>query len=314
MKIIPVLIFSIFLAACQSLGSKKESIPEWWTTPSEDTSEWLYGFGEGRTLNVANQQALANVAGKLKTTISGSLSRRTQETNASASDYIDRQMSSEIQKVSLGHFETVRTETLSGRVLTSIRVDKKALIDAWLRQYQAIQNDLDTLLADKQKSRFQWWVAADAFSVRALEGDNLASLISGLTETEMPSNLVYQLNQAINLRAPTVMVKGPQADINRAIVSDLLSQGLRVGNCSKCDLTIEYDTTFSSLVLFGQSVVKMNFSGSLIDERGSVSSNHWVLSASSVSGMESGKKGSIFMAVQKIKSEGLWKAFGMETK
>lgn len=314
MKTLCILLISFCLVACQSLGGGKESIPEWWTSPAEDSSEWLYGFGEGRTLNIANQQALANVAGKLKTTISGSLSRRTQETNASASDYIDRKMSSEIQKISLGHFETVKTETLSGRVLTSIRVDKKALVDAWLRQYQTIQNELEAVISDKQKSRFQWWFAADAFSARALEGDNLASLISGLTETDMPGNLVYQLEQAINLRTPTVTVKGPQADINRAITSDLLSKGLRVGNCSKCDLTIEYDTTFSSLALFGESVVKMNFSGSLIDDRGGVSSNHWALSASSVSGMESGKKGSIYMAVQKIKSEGLWKAFGMETK
>lgn len=315
MKFACLLVLSVFLVACQSLTGKTSSIPEWWSAPQEDTSEWLFGLGEGRTLNAANQQALANVAGKLQTNISGSLSSRTQETNISSSNYVDRRMSSEIEKVSLSNFETLKTESISGKVFTLIRVDKQALSDTWLRQYQTIENDFNSLAAKDKTKRFQWWLSAQAFKTKAAEGDRLASLISGLTETPKSSNLTQKLQLLIEKNTPSVKLSGSHPEIDRVIQSDLLAQGLRLGSCSRdCDLAIQYKTSFSSSTLFGESVVKMSFSGTLTDVSGDFSSSHWSVNASSVSGMAAGKKGTLSIATQRIKSEGLWQSFGMETK
>lgn len=314
MKSVLVLFLSLTLIACETLTGSDDRLPEWWTSPIEDSTEWLYGLGEGETLNAANQQALVNVAGKLQTKISGSLSRRTQETTVSADDYIDRKMSSEIERVSLSHFETLKIETLFHRVLTLVRVDRQALADDWLRQYQSIEADIQALLSDKQKSRFQWWMTARYLKPNALEGDRLAALISSLTSTEKVSSLTHRLEQAMNENKPTVTIKGDQSNLNQVITSELLAQGLRVSGCRRCDLIIQYNTNFSSNVLFGESVVKMDFSGTLTDGSGDFSSNHWSTSASSVSGLGVGKKATLSIAVQKIKGEGLWKVFGMETK
>ncbi|SHG88467.1 LPP20 lipoprotein [Marinomonas polaris DSM 16579] len=310
-----ILVFlTLLLSACQSIPGLEPSMPDWWVSPPEDSAKWLYGLGEGPNLNAANQQALSNIAGKLQTKISSSLSRRTQETTVSSSDYIDRQLSSEIEKVSLSHFETLKTETLSHRVMTLVRVDKEALANDWSRQLQVIENDLEKILSDKQSGRFAWWMGARSFTFRAAEGDRLASLISGLTGVDQGAQFSQQLSNAISKNKPSVIIKGDQTVINRAITAELLSQELRVGGCKKCDLVINYDTKFSSKVLFGESIVKMDFSGTLTDNSGDISSDHWSISASSVSGLDVGKKATLSMAVQKIKGEGLWKIFGMETK
>ncbi|WP_417537542.1 LPP20 family lipoprotein [Marinomonas sp.] len=307
-------LIALMLSACQSFPGFEPSMPDWWVSPPEDNSKWLYGLGEGAHLNAANQQALSNIAGKLQTTISASLSRRTQETTISTSDYIDRQLSSEIEKVSLSHFEIVKTDTISDRVMVLVRVDKDALVNNWSRQLNTIENELAKLLANQQISRFQWWVATRHFVSRAEEGDKLASLISGLTSKNITPYLAQKLRHATSQHPLSVKIKGDRTLINRALIADLLSQGLRVDDCKKCDLIIDYDTQFSSSVLFGENIVKMDFVGTLTDGSGVVSSSHWKVSAASVSGLDVGKNATQSMAVQKIKGEGLWKVFGMETK
>ncbi|WP_133012111.1 LPP20 family lipoprotein [Marinomonas flavescens] len=310
MRFFLFLALSLLLTACQSM---KESAPDWWTSPQADSEQWIYGAGEGYNLSQATQQALANIAGKLKTEISASLSRRTQETNVAMDDYVDRQLKSSVATVSLSHYETLKTAVSGNNTLTLIRVDRAALAKEWSRQYDSISGDVRGLLSDKQDNPFQWWLKAKALIPVARTGDQLAVFWSGLMNQTKNSHLEDEINFAIAKRKPSVQLIGSQTTINQAIQSSLLDEGLRIGRCRTCDITIKYSTHFNTDTLFGQSVVNMIFAGTLTDRDGEVSSARWNLRASSASGASVGKKATLIMAVQKVKSEGLWKAFGMET-
>ena len=131
MRVVVAFALGLLLTACQSL---KETTPDWWTSPMADSEQWIYGAGEGYGLTQANQQALANIAGKLKTEISSSLSHRTQETTVALDEYADRQLKSTVATVSLSHYETLKTAVFEGRTLTLVRVDRTALAKEWLRE------------------------------------------------------------------------------------------------------------------------------------------------------------------------------------
>jgi len=311
MKVLFVIVLSVVLTACQSLRS---SPPEWWTSPVADSEQWIYGAGEGYDLKQANQQALANIAGKLKTEISSSLSRRTQETNSALDDYVDRQLTSSVATVSLSHYETLNTAVIENKTLTLIRVDRAALAKEWLRQYDAIAGDVQSLLGNQQTSPFLWWLEAKGMIAKARSGDQLAALWSGVMSRAKTSQLESTLHAAIDKRKPSVQLIGDQSGINQIIRSALLEDGLRIGRCRACDVTIKYSTQFGTELLFGQSVVTMTFSGVLTDREGEVSASRWNVRASSMSGPVIGKKATLVMASEKINSEGLWKVFGIETE
>ncbi|MGB3599347.1 MAG: LPP20 family lipoprotein [Marinomonas sp.] len=310
MRVFVFFALGLLLTACQSI---KETTPDWWTSPVADSEQWIYGAGEGYNLTQANQQALANVAGKLKTEISSSLSHRTQETTQALDEYADRQLNSTVATVSLSHYETIKTAVLGTKTLTLVRVNRAALAKEWLRQYNATASDVHAVMADTRENRFQWWLKAKALIPDARSADQLAVLWSGLMNQEKASHLEDQLSAVIDKRKPSVELKGPESSINQAIRASLLDDGLRLGRCRVCDVTIRYGTQFSSDTLFGQSVVNMTFLGSLTDRDGEVSSARWQVRASSASGASVGKKATLVLAVQKLKREGLWKAFGMET-
>ncbi|REG85889.1 LPP20 family lipoprotein [Marinomonas pollencensis] len=310
MRVIAILALGLLLTACQTL---QPTTPDWWTSPMADSEQWIYGAGEGYSLTQANQQALANIAGKLKTEISASLSHRTQETTMALDEYADRQLKSTVATVSLSHYETLKTAIFEGKTLTLVRVDRAALAKEWLRQYDATANDVQRIIRNKSDNPFQWWLTAKALVADARSADQLAVMWSGLMSQEKTSHLEDQLNATIDKRKPSVRLSGTQSSINQAIRSSLLEDGLRLGQCRFCDVTLKYQTQFSSDTLFGQNVVNMTFVGTLTDRDGEVSTTRWQVRASSASGASAGKKATQILAVQKLKREGLWKAFGMET-
>lgn len=305
----------VLLVACQSTSSHRQSdLPSWWTSPPTDSSQWLYGLGEGPTLEQANQQALANLAGKFRTTINSSLSRHTQSTYQHTIDRIERDITSNISDISLSNYETLQTQVSDQNILVLVRVNKISLANDWLSQYRTIQRAIQKTLEPDTKNLFQWWLKAQSMKSQALEGDQLAELYSTLTNTQKSSRLLNQLNQTLLQNKPMAAVKGDVPEISDTISQELVNQGINVGSCRPCDLTVSYKTYSTSEKLFGENVVQLRFEGDLKDRNYVFSSRSWNVSASSIQGSQAGIEATRFIAIEKIKGEGLWKTFGIEAK
>lgn len=313
MKLLIIAALSLFLCACQSNPQQAFAMPDWWSAPPEDSAANLYGVGEGYDLNSAVHQALANVAGKLRTNISASFSQRTQESNVAEDNYVDRKLSADTENVSLSHYETLKTANIDGRVAVLVRIDKQALADDWRRQYQQIERKINDIVLTKNHS-FMWWLQAKSSLKDATHGDQIAYWLSSLTESEVHSELQKTLSKIIKVHNPSVSFRGDHPILNRSISDVLLASGLRNDGCLSCDMKIRYRTEFSTQTLFGEDVIKLDFFGSLEDREGHKYSSHWSVNASSVSGLEGGKQATLSIAAQKIKDEGLWKSFGIATK
>src|SRR5690606_25184403 len=110
------------------------TLAEWWQNPPADTDAYLYGLGEGGSLALAQQQALASISGKLSTQISASLDRVTQDTGVAYNDNIRRQIRSEVNTTELSQFQLLKSHQLGKSVYALVQLDRHKLAAVWRQQ------------------------------------------------------------------------------------------------------------------------------------------------------------------------------------
>ncbi|MED5523655.1 MAG: LPP20 family lipoprotein [Pseudomonadota bacterium] len=305
----------ILLASCQTTTKQPVSLPSWWQTPPADSAAWIYGLGEGSQLALAQQQALANIAGKLQTQLTASLARRTQETNAQASDYVDRDLKSNTAQITLSHFETVNTAQLPTSVIVLVKVDRERLTQQWQQQYDDAASQLTSAMAVSAKHlSFQQWLDAYNLKDTARKADRLATFISSLSGQKRDSKWQVQLQHYLVKHPLSARIDGNNTLLNQSINRILVNQGVRPGRCNPCSLVASYSVSSHQNFIFNENVVTLTFHGRLTDSQGVVSENEWTVNGSSVSSKAIAERIALELAQRRIEDEGLWKAFGMEIK
>lgn len=120
------LVISSFLnISCASYNS---SLPLWVITPTQDTSNYLYGIGQGSNLETANTAALKNATTKLGVSISGTYAQRT-----TYSDFVNQELVSDnvkviVNKTPIKSFQQVKTQIVDGEFYALIKIDKNILV------------------------------------------------------------------------------------------------------------------------------------------------------------------------------------------
>lgn len=310
----PLLVMAVVLLnGCALLA---HTLPDWWQTPPNDSQQWLYGLGEGTTLDIARQQALANIAGKLQTQLSAQLSVRTQETNAAADQYADRQLRTSVTDVNLSHYQIRQTDTdpQQHRTRVLLRLDRAALAATWQRQAQNLLAQLDTAQQRKPgETNFRWWLRARQAQETAIHADALAVLRSLLTEQNIAADQQQRLQQTIAAIPMTINVTGNNTQIKQQLTNVLNAMGLQPGHCERCQLSVWYETRISDSKLFDEQVATLTFHGKLLDRKGVVAETRWTVQGSSISDRNIAHKAASTIAAQKIKNEGLFTAFGLSS-
>ncbi len=66
-KILFIALFSLFVTACSqqpTLSNTVQTLPSWYLNPTPNSTVFLYGVGEGKTLQEAKNHALNDVSSK----------------------------------------------------------------------------------------------------------------------------------------------------------------------------------------------------------------------------------------------------------
>ncbi|MFM2480988.1 hypothetical protein [Celerinatantimonas sp. YJH-8] len=313
MRSVITLCFCVVLSGCSSLFSAK--IPDWWTHTPVDSEQWMYGVGEGANADIAQQQALTYIAGKLKTRVSSQLSVKTTETNTYYAQYAERNIRSSIQNTDLSHFQIQERVVDSSAHITRvlIRLDRQALAQAWRNQYQELsQKVTQARQREAAQSLFAWWMNARATLPVAQQADVLALQLGALLNRKSTSNLWTDLQQLIRQTPIQVGVDGDNSAISQQVTDLLNQQELRVVRCSSCDLKLSYHTKVDYQKIFDQQVATLEFYGELKDAHGLVSQQHWIVQGSSITNTSFAYKAASAKAAEYIQKHGLWKSFGLD--
>lgn len=303
-KLIMHTIVAIFL-----LQIPTSALANWWQNPPPDTEFYLYGLGEGQTLALAQQQALADISGKLSTQVSASLDRVTQDTGVAYNDNVRRQINSEINKTELSQFQLLKSQQDRSSVIALVQLDRQKLAAIWQQQLLEQHAKLTPLLA-KSITNFNQWKSLHFALPDAIKARNLSVQLFALDGTKPQADIHHQLLQHLTNQPLTVNVIGKKPKLNRAIQEQLAVPGL--ARCSaNCQLTISYEIDTQHDSLFGEYVSDSTVLLKLHEGNKLLANAELTAQVTSVASYKSADEGAISVVINQIQQNNFWPLFGI---
>ena len=152
--IVGLLILMCFMAGCNSVSSltqktaKPVALPQWVKSPPRDNAESFFGIGEGKDIERAKSAALADIAGKLMTSVASDTTIRTVANANKVEEDFRRSVKTQVQDTKLSHFEVVELQESRQGYWALIKLSRAQLISSTARQW----NDKDDrVVADMQR-------------------------------------------------------------------------------------------------------------------------------------------------------------------
>lgn len=278
---------------------------DWWQTPPADTDNAIYGLGEGQTLALAQQQALADISGKLSTRISASLQRITQDTGVAYDDTVRRQISSATNNTELSHFQLIKTTQQASRVFALVELDRNKLADMWRMQLSSQRNKLQPLVERNNIANFSQWLEVSQALNEAASSRNLSLQLYALDGTPPAADLHHQLMQLLQTQPLTIAVQGSQPKLTQALQQQLNLPGLTLCRAN-CQLRLHYDYQTEHDTMFGEFVSDTTVLIKLEQHNMLLASQELSAQVTSVASYKSADAGSLNSIIDQLQQRGLW--------
>lgn len=254
----------------------------WWERPPIDDNDYLYGLGEGRSLMLAKQNALADISGKLSTQVSASIERKTRVEGSSYSDVVVRDVKSQLSPANLSQFQVIETKKLKDHTYVLVRLDRQKLAKIWRQSLGDLRKQVTPLLQDPIAGYAQWVKVYNAEPL-AKQATSLSLQLSSLGDVTPPEDLRHKLIQKLETRPLKVAVKGPEEKLTKSIKKQLAQS--HITYClTDCDVQVNYQISRHHESLFGQYVSKLTATFSLQHQSILFDSKELITTGSALSG------------------------------
>ena len=247
------------LLCCEAAHAE---LPEWILfPPSSDTA--LFAIGEGNTLQQANDVALKNILGQLRTHISGGFSQRQSLVNDAFAEYINQSVSSSIESLPISQYNKLKNHQEGDTFFSLVSVDKKQLADTFRSEltsnFYQLQKSLKT--TNTAASKLEWWVANRATLLEQF-GTNVR-YIEILDLLSQPTSKYTQLlnsteGQLADIQQSVCLYVLPHANENLRLAfrRQIVDMGLSADN-AQCEYTLALQDQLQQRELFGQHVASL---------------------------------------------------------
>ena len=238
-------------------------LPEWILFPPSSETE-LFAIGEGQTLQQANDVALKNILGQLRTRISGGFSQRQILNNDAFAEYINQSVSSSIESLPISQYKKLKNHQEDGTFFSLISVEKQQLADTFRGELTSNFYKLSKALREQATvaSKLEWWVQNKpqlleqfATNVRYIE---ILDMLAQPTakDKSLLSTTETQLND-IQSGVCLYVLPHKQENLRLAFRQQILSLGLNADN-AQCEFTIQLFDTVKLQELFNQHVASLS--------------------------------------------------------
>jgi len=122
----------------QPITERSKQLPSWYMTPPAMTDDYLYGVGDGNTLEEARKSALENMIAQLGITIASSY-ESTLKVHKGYREYFTKKIShnikSEIASLRISNYETLQSEKRAyNNYIMLVRSDKQQFIEGLTKE------------------------------------------------------------------------------------------------------------------------------------------------------------------------------------
>lgn len=169
--------------------------PAWAYNPPGDSSLYLYGMGEGDSRDHAVKKALAEIGGKLGTSLKSDTTVRKTYSNNKESLALKENIEASVKEIEYSNYEVEQAAEAAGKVYALVRLDRGAMATKLKNQISQKQSELEQDFADfKNYSSLKKSQVAGELKKQINKVRLNAMIVKELTPAYDPSATLAKLN------------------------------------------------------------------------------------------------------------------------
>ncbi len=293
----------------------------WYLSPTQNDSGYIYGVGQGYTLEEATKSALSDASARLSTTISSTSTSLMEENRYDVNEEFRQKINQNIEKIEFPNFQVTKSAKKDASTYVEVSIDRKQFVDLQKEKIEYLDNQINNIkgLVDKQNI-IQKRSSYNKIIDLGTQSEILTRVIYGASNKNLKQKLKtisdakYRLSKLNNSFEFYFLSKG-NSDIYRVIQKHLNQSGVSIATAkTNLDNQIIMKIASSSTTgeVYGAFITKLkinfkNYSGNKV-----VASNNVEVSGSSTISRNESHKAAIASLDEKIQKDGIFKVLGVE--
>ncbi|GGF64710.1 LPP20 family lipoprotein [Alteromonas lipolytica] len=288
--------------------TSRAELPEWILFPPSSDTE-LFAIGEGKSLQQANDIALKNILGQLRTRISGGFSQQQSLVNDAFAEYINQSVSSSIESLPISQYKKLKNHQEDDTFFSLVSVEKAQLADTFRSELTSNFYQLSKALRQQNAvaSKLEWWVQNKPQLLEQF-GTNLRyiEVLDVLSQpTDKYKTLLSQIETQLNdIQSNVCLYVQPHKNENLSLAFRqlVLSQGLNADN-KGCEFTLTLTDKIKLQELFKQHVASLSLDVKLNKNKQPIASEIVNESGRSIQSQANAREAAYQRLITKIESD-----------
>ncbi|MBC3766581.1 LPP20 family lipoprotein [Neptunicella marina] len=292
----------LFVLSC----SVHATLPDWVTTPPQEDDKF-YAIGEGQSQEQAEQVALKNLLGQLRTSLEASTQQKQQLVNERFNESINIAINTKIESIPVSQYKVLKIHKESDTFYVLVSVTKPLLALTIKNEISSLLNASQQLMSGKQTggSVLEWWFSNKqqlqsniATTNRLLE---LLPLLSA-EDSQLSQRFSQQQQRFSDIQNESCLYVNPMAkqDIQFALRESVVASGL-ISDNQNCHFSLKAEEHSDVRQLFGKHTASVELKIILFDGKRSIASEQLFETGTSMSSPDFAVRGAYQRLVEKIR-------------
>lgn len=314
-----LLVVPFLILGCGTAPQLKQqtSLPNWYIQAPQNSS-YLYGSGEGDSIQEAKNNALNQIASSLSVSISSNFQKdEGYSSGSNGSSFfknVKNNVNAEVKKIDFSDVEIVHNKLISGKYYILVRINKEKLFNSTKEKFLILDNKIKEQLNLNSNNPYE--------ILR-----NINKAIPSINQALAKANVLYALNSNFNLKAYskkyssyltkkeqllnkiTISVSNPNNQFSQKLIELLNEKNYKIKTNSVVDIKISTKPRFTET--YGMKIARVSVNLKVIANNKIVySANMEVKGISNANSQALAKASNAFK--QKLSEIGIEKILGIE--
>ena len=191
-----ILLLSLCLFGCSQYAAinknpdKYSHLPSWYVNPNQNNLQFLYGVGEGFTLQEASKSALNNIASKLIVTISSDSSSLSEENKYSFNEQYQQRIKEKVNNITFSDYKISNSSNINNKFYVEIAIDRYKFI----KEQNTILDKYHKSMSNIYQSSKKQNILIQRNKLAEINNISKKAQIINQTLESLDSNQKYQIN------------------------------------------------------------------------------------------------------------------------
>jgi len=325
MKTIISILIALLLIGCT--GSKQPepvSYPSWFLNPPANDGSFLYGTGEGNTIDSAKASALNSIAASLSTTVSSEFKKKesSQSFNGNENAYHSalNTVKAEVKAIEFSDYRIIQNQVTGSKALVLVEVSRFKLFNNQKEKLERLSQELTTKQSNiERQSPLK---KAYLYNQNMEQTQRLTSLALLTKSINSDFDTVPYFKQAADIKqtqdnaiddAKVSITAEPEAEVFVAVLTEGLNKAGIKTVYKGANTRIHLKNNFQTDEIYGFKIAKATLTVSTQDNsRKNIATKTITLSGKSRYDYDKAKSSAAQGLSNKIKEEGIYTVLGID--